>query len=65
MAEVMQFFDAITTEIVDLRHQVRTLAARREGLDPEQLAVIVANRLAPQLDAARRARRLAVRRATK
>jgi hypothetical protein len=47
----------LTDEVDELRRRVDTLDQRREGLDPEQLAEVVANRLAPQLDAARRAAR--------
>jgi hypothetical protein len=50
-------------EVDELRHQVRTLAAHREGLTPEQLAGAVAAQLAPQLDAVRRTATRAARRA--
>ena len=56
---------ALSAEIDELRRQLEALGQRREGLDPEQLAELVASRLAPQLDAARRVQRLAVRRASK
>jgi hypothetical protein len=58
MAELMQFFDAITTEITDLRHQVRALAARQERLDTAGVAAIVAADLRPELSAVRRAARI-------
>ena len=55
----------LSAELDELRRRLDALDRRREGIDPEQLAEIVASRLAPQLDAARRAQRLAVRRASK
>ena len=57
MAELVTFFDVITTEITDLRHQVRALAARQERIDTAGVAEAVATRLAPELIAARRAAR--------
>ena len=55
----------LSCEVDELRVRLDALDRHREGVDAEQLAEVVASRLAPQLDAARRAQRLAVRRASK
>lgn len=55
----------LSNEVDELRRRLDALDQRREGLDPEQLAEIVASRLAPELGAARRAQRLAGRRASR
>ena len=47
----------LADEVHELRRRLDAVDQRREGLDPEQLAEIVANRLAPQLDAVRRVAR--------
>jgi hypothetical protein len=55
----------LSNEVDELKRRLDALDHRRERLDPEELAEIVASRLAPRLDAARRVQRLAGRRAPK
>ena len=63
--ELAQSMYHLSHEIDELRRRLDALDRHREGIDPEQLAEVVAHRLAPQLDAARRAQRLASRRVAK
>jgi hypothetical protein len=55
--ELAQAVFHLSNEVDELRRRLDALDRRREGLDPEVLADVVASRLAPQLDAARRAAR--------
>ena len=51
----------LSDEVDELRRRLDALDRHREGIDPEELAEVVASRLAPELDAARRVARAARR----
>ena len=56
--EMARLIYHLSGEIDELRARVDALDRHRDGVvDPEQLAEIVASRLAPELDAVRRAAR--------
>ena len=56
MLDLVRVLDCLIIQVDELRGRLDAIDRRREGgVDPEVVAEIVASRLAPELDATRRA----------